>query len=443
MGEPARQVGGGEPAGRGRVVLVGRTGLDSTLRRDAGIDLVRVRTALEALGEAVNPPEVSAAPLACIAVAAEADPPPPHGAAFAAAVREAAPAVRLVLVCDEPGRGAGSYDAVVASTMPFHALKAVLLAQPAEVPVRGAPAAAPIPAPPQPAPDAAPLSADEDPQSALLRAVLAGRDVMLPALEQARRQAGAPDAVFVPAEQAASIDPAAARAPVAHRATTIGWLVSRRAEAETLAPAAALLAQWLALAEQQKELRRAALSDDLTGAYNRRYFERYLRAAIDQAGRDRRTVLLLLFDIDNFKRFNDAHGHAAGDEILRETIRLLTSCVRPTDRVCRIGGDEFAVVFYDPSAPRDPASRPPQDAAAMARRFQQQVGARRFPKLGLEAPGSLTISGGLACYPWDGRTAEELIRRADELALQSKRQGKNAIAFGPGVTGGGESGPAR
>jgi two-component system, cell cycle response regulator len=71
----------------------------------------------------------------------------------------------------------------------------------------------------------------------------------------------------------------------------------------------------------------------------------------------------------------------------------------------------------------------------IAERFQREVAAQRFPKLGREAPGPLTISGGLATYPWDGATAEALLARADELAMQSKRMGKNCIAFGPGATG--------
>jgi diguanylate cyclase (GGDEF)-like protein len=142
-------------------------------------------------------------------------------------------------------------------------------------------------------------------------------------------------------------------------------------------------------------------------------------------------LTVLVFDIDNFKYFNDEYGHAAGDDILRETVKLLHSMVRPSDRVCRIGGDEFAVIFDDPRGPRTATSRPPSSVHQIARRFQQAIAEHRFPKLGREAPGRLTISGGLAAYPADGQDVKSLLARADQLALLSKRSGKNCISLGP------------
>jgi diguanylate cyclase (GGDEF)-like protein len=141
----------------------------------------------------------------------------------------------------------------------------------------------------------------------------------------------------------------------------------------------------------------------------------------------------MVFDIDNFKTYNDRFGHEAGDEILCETVRLLTSVIRKGDRVCRIGGDEFAIIFADPEGPRSAGSAHPESIETIARRFQDQVCKMRFPKLGVEAPGTLSISGGLATYPWDGADATALLRKADQLALESKRAGKNALTFGPGA----------
>mgnify|MGYP006423639329 CR=1 FL=1 len=198
------------------------------------------------------------------------------------------------------------------------------------------------------------------------------------------------------------------------------------AEADWLAP-------WLALWRRSRAMRRAAVRDPLTGAYNRRYFLWYMDKAIETA-RDRRIPLtVLVFDIDHFKRYNDEYGHAAGDEILSESVRALRSVIRPTDRVCRIGGDEFAVVFFEPDGPRRMGSTPPDDVQVLARRVQERICRRRFPKLGEQARGSLTISGGLATYPWDGRDWRELLDHADELMLASKRQGKNAIKLGRGL----------
>ena len=132
---------------------------------------------------------------------------------------------------------------------------------------------------------------------------------------------------------------------------------------------------------------------------------------------------------DNDPYDDTRYGHGTGDEILRETVKLLKSVVRPTDRVCRIGGDEFAVIFHEPEGPRESGSRHPQTIHALAGRFQKQIREHKFPRL-TEAPGPLTISGGLASFPWDGATAAELLARADELALESKKLGKNVIAIG-------------
>ena len=176
-----------------------------------------------------------------------------------------------------------------------------------------------------------------------------------------------------------------------------------------------------------------AFQDTLTGAWNRRFFDAFLKETIDRAGTRRQPVTVMVFDIDDFKHYNDEFGHEAGDDILRETVRLLNSVIRKGDRVCRIGGDEFAVIFADSDPPRAPGSTHPATIEQIARRFQHQVCLMKFPKLGLEAPGTLRISGGLATYPWDGGDPEALRRHADELALDSKRNGKNAITFGPGA----------
>jgi diguanylate cyclase (GGDEF)-like protein len=202
---------------------------------------------------------------------------------------------------------------------------------------------------------------------------------------------------------------------------------------EALGPWAAWLARWLALGRQMDRLWDLALRDDLTGAWNRRYFLRFLRAILDRAGRERFRVTLMVFDIDDFKSYNDRFGHAAGDEILRETARLMGSVVRTHDVVARIGGDEFAVIFWDAQGPRKPHSEHPVDVRKAAERFQQAIRTKKFPKLLCDVPVSLTISGGLAGFPWDGRSPEELLGRADAMALCCKQQGKNALVFGPGA----------
>jgi GGDEF domain-containing protein len=204
---------------------------------------------------------------------------------------------------------------------------------------------------------------------------------------------------------------------------------------------------WAALGEHDAQLREFAFTDELTGAYNRRFFNRFMEGALDQARASRHYLTILYFDLDDFKLYNDRFGHAAGDEILTSVVSLLKSTIRPSDKVCRLGGDEFAVIFYDPTPSparpgadeqQDPlrdsrAGGAPQSISQIAERFQRQICQHRFPKLGELAPGTLTISGGMATFPWDGRDAPELLARADELLMQSKAQGKNLITLGPGA----------
>jgi len=266
----------------------------------------------------------------------------------------------------------------------------------------------------------------------LVRKLLLGEDLLDAAVALIR--ARLPEADVQMRSPADPATPGRISAEVQREGRTIGSLEAEATtDLETLQDHAAWLGAWLTLEARHREQRIEALTDPLTGAWNRRYFERYLSMAIEQARQARLTVTVLVFDIDEFKQYNDAFGHAAGDEILRETVRLLRSVIRPSDRVCRIGGDEFAVIFYEPRGPRVPSSRPPESIYRLAKRFQSQISGHRFPKLGSEAPGTLTISGGLATYPWDGRDPQSLLEQADALAIQSKRAGKNVITLGPGA----------
>lgn len=269
----------------------------------------------------------------------------------------------------------------------------------------------------------------------LVEAVLHGRETLGPlAMRIVQVRSGiagiawAPAAKDVPEEQAS--------AAVRYRGKEFGFLhAPGPTSAAELSGWAAWLSRWLALDEQVHELEELSMKDELTGAWNRRYFNRFLEHILSQAGRDRSQVTLLVFDIDDFKLYNDRYGHAAGDDILREATRLMRSFVREHDVVARIGGDEFAVIFWDAGAKRRPDSHHPETVRHAAQRFQKAICQQRFPKLLDEAPGTLTISGGLASFPWDGRTPQELLEKADQMALQSKRQGKNAITFGPGGEG--------
>ncbi|MHC4418498.1 MAG: GGDEF domain-containing protein [Planctomycetota bacterium] len=185
-----------------------------------------------------------------------------------------------------------------------------------------------------------------------------------------------------------------------------------------------------------KQLEKLATEDDLTGLKNRRYIWEFSRQIIEHARGEDGRVTLLIFDIDDFKHYNDIYGHLAGDELLKQAAVLMRRCCRGHDVVGRIGGDEFAVIFWDDphrkplkdeSERRSAAVEHPQEAISVAKRFRKELGKAEFGLLGPEGKGTLTISGALASFPRDGSTMQELFARADKALLEAKHSGKNRI----------------
>jgi diguanylate cyclase (GGDEF)-like protein len=183
-------------------------------------------------------------------------------------------------------------------------------------------------------------------------------------------------------------------------------------------------------------LEKLATEDDLTGLKNRRYIWEFGRQVIERAKGNGGRVTLLVFDVDNLKQYNDTYGHIAGDGVLRQAGALMRRCCRGHDVVGRIGGDEFAVIFWDEPRLQDEAGRSdrrsagaehPTEAIAIAKRFVKELEESEHDGLGRAGGGVLTISGGLASFPRDGSTIDELFARADAALLDAKRSGKNRI----------------
>jgi GGDEF domain-containing protein len=198
------------------------------------------------------------------------------------------------------------------------------------------------------------------------------------------------------------------------------------------------------LERRVKQLEILSTTDDLTGLRNRRYMWEFCRQILEYAEKENGRVTLLIFDIDDFKHYNDVYGHSEGDKILKQAAVLMQRCCRTHDVVGRIGGDEFAVIFWDPSfgkrpkatgpeAERRSKGRPgqahPREVIFIAKRFIKELGKAEFAAggLGPGGEGVLTISGGLAGFPRDGSSAEELFQKADSALLEAKRSGKNRI----------------
>lgn len=188
--------------------------------------------------------------------------------------------------------------------------------------------------------------------------------------------------------------------------------------------------------DMMDELVRMATEDYLTGLKNRRYFEEFLSQITGRASRTSTEVTLVELDIDGLKHYNDTWGHNVGDSVLRQAAAFIKRCCRSHDLVARIGGDEFAVVFWDvPTSgqgggagdERRAASAVHPGEAEIIDRFRERLVGAGLPLLGPAGIGTLTMSGGLATFPRDGAGAAELLLAADTALLQAKRSGKNFI----------------
>ncbi len=176
-------------------------------------------------------------------------------------------------------------------------------------------------------------------------------------------------------------------------------------------------------AAMQEELARLSWTDALTGLPNRRRFEHVLERAWQEAGRTGKPVSMLIVDADHFKNINDRYGHPIGDVVLKGLATCLSASVhRPHDLVCRIGGEEFAVLL--PETDREGAFR-------VATKIHDSVRTLAVASAGIQN-GSLTVSIGLATGPVrTDMCPEDLYRRADAAVYEAKRHGRNRTRCAP------------
>ena len=166
------------------------------------------------------------------------------------------------------------------------------------------------------------------------------------------------------------------------------------------------------LRERNEELERLSASDSLTGLSNRRILTQRMSEELLRAQRQSHSFAVLMLDVDHFKKYNDAYGHPAGDEVLKKVANVLRSCTRAGDCTARYGGEEFAVLLSGKSG---------DTALQLAERIRERVAAEDF------VGGKVTISGGIAEFPHHGHTAEAVISSADEALYEAKRQGRNRV----------------
>jgi diguanylate cyclase (GGDEF)-like protein len=184
-------------------------------------------------------------------------------------------------------------------------------------------------------------------------------------------------------------------------------------------------AQAIENARQHRNVTDLAAIDELTGLANRRQFQRALQREVQRARRYDRQLTLALFDVDHFKRYNDTYGHPAGDRVLATIGSILRTSLREVDIVARYGGEEFAVILPETAARPGAATSPFPFLERLRTRVQETVfeGQDRLPG------GRVTLSGGIACFPDDAQSIEDLIRVADEALYESKARGRNTITY--------------
>lgn len=185
---------------------------------------------------------------------------------------------------------------------------------------------------------------------------------------------------------------------------------------------AVTLAEHVALAlinlKLRQTLRDQSIRDPLTGLFNRRYLEETLEREIRRAERSQLPLCVVMLDLDHFKAFNDAHGHDAGDLLLREVGAFLNARLRASDIACRYGGEEFTLIV--PDMPLN-VVLPRLEALRLGIR---QLDARHHG----ESPGAVTVSIGVSMFPEHGATGAALLRAADVALYCAKTEGRDRVA---------------
>ncbi len=177
---------------------------------------------------------------------------------------------------------------------------------------------------------------------------------------------------------------------------------------------------WLNLVEVRKTertLRRQALRDPLTGLFNRRFLDAGLAQEMMRSRRSGEPASLLMLDIDHFKKYNDEHGHEAGDAVLRAIGQLLQTQVRGSDVACRFGGEEFVILL--PNAPLESAKQ-------KGKKILEAIRGLEIPHQG-HLLRSVTASLGVAEFPTHASNAEEILDAADNALYIAKRTGRDRM----------------
>lgn len=184
-----------------------------------------------------------------------------------------------------------------------------------------------------------------------------------------------------------------------------------------------LLERTTRLEATTKELEELAVKDGLTGLFNHRYFYDSLGKEIKRAERYKTDLSLLILDVDDFKHYNDAHGHPEGDILLKKLGEIILETLRNVDITCRHGGEEFSVILPQTGK---------EVAAVTAERIRRAIQEYKFAFEDSQPLGDVTVSIGASSFPVDSTAIDNLVKKADDALYMAKREGKNRICFNTG-----------
>lgn len=163
---------------------------------------------------------------------------------------------------------------------------------------------------------------------------------------------------------------------------------------------------------------RMAMTDAVTGLYNRHFMSSHLESLVETAQNEKKPISVLMVDIDHFKRVNDLYGHQAGDEILKEFGNRIACNIRGVDLATRYGGEEFVVIMPDTDM---------SFAETVAERLRKEIEGAPFAMTGQKDPVSVTVSVGVATLVDYDETASSLLDRADQALYAAKNNGRNRV----------------
>jgi diguanylate cyclase (GGDEF)-like protein len=212
--------------------------------------------------------------------------------------------------------------------------------------------------------------------------------------------------------------------PLSTHGTTNGCLIAESVEINrfgerdiqmfsAIARSAALALENAALHKRTEEL---TIIDDLTGAFNYRYFAQKLQEEKRRAARYSMPLSLIMVDIDWFKKLNDSYGHETGNFVLRQLSYIIKQCIRDVDIFVRYGGEEFAIIL--PQTPQN-------EALIIGERIRFQVEKEIF--MTEKGRIKITVSVGLSSFPENGKSEEELVSIADQALYHAKGEGRNLV----------------